>query len=224
MRLVGVVAEAAFAVGLVFAVVAVEILDVAVALERQDVRRDAIEKPAVMADITTAQPAKFSSASSRARIVFTSMSLVGSSSSNDVSTGFEHFRQMNAVAFAARKLADKFLLVGTRKVELRNVGSGIHFRFAEHDEVEPVSDLIKDGFLGVQAVTRLIDVAKLDRFADLERAGVRRFLSGDQAKQRRLTRTVRPDDADDAAFWQREFEIFEQDRVAVRLSKRREPR
>ena len=49
VRLVGVVAEAAFAVGLVFAVIAVEILDMAVAFERQNVRRDAIEEPAVMA-------------------------------------------------------------------------------------------------------------------------------------------------------------------------------
>ena len=48
MRLIGIVAEAAFAVGFVFAVVAVEILDMTVALERQNVRRDAVEEPAVV--------------------------------------------------------------------------------------------------------------------------------------------------------------------------------
>jgi hypothetical protein len=78
MRLVGVVAKSAFAVFLVLAVVAVKILHVAVALEGEDVRRDAVENQR-SCDITTAQPAKFSSASSSARIVLTSMSLVGSS-------------------------------------------------------------------------------------------------------------------------------------------------
>lgn len=54
MRLVGVVAEAAFAVCLVFAVVAVEILNMAVALERQNVRRDTIQKPAIVRNYDSA--------------------------------------------------------------------------------------------------------------------------------------------------------------------------
>ena len=50
VRLVGVVAEAAFSVGLVLAVIAVEIFHMAVAFEGQDMRRDAIKEPAVMAN------------------------------------------------------------------------------------------------------------------------------------------------------------------------------
>ena len=55
MRLIGVVTQTTFPVGLVLAVITVKILDVRIALERQNVRRDAIEKPAVMAyyDSTT---------------------------------------------------------------------------------------------------------------------------------------------------------------------------
>jgi hypothetical protein len=45
VRLVGVGAEAASAVGLVIGVFAFEPLDLAVALEGENVRRDAIEKP-----------------------------------------------------------------------------------------------------------------------------------------------------------------------------------
>src|SRR5262249_42014379 len=48
--LVGVGAEAALAVGLVVLVVALEPDDLAVALEREHVRRDAVEEPAVVAD------------------------------------------------------------------------------------------------------------------------------------------------------------------------------
>ena len=73
---------------------------------------------------------------------------------NDVGTGFQHFRQMNAVAFAARKLADEFLLIGAREIELRNVGPGVHLAFAERDEIEPVGDLVEDRFVGVQAESR----------------------------------------------------------------------
>ena len=53
----------------------------AVPFERQDVRRDAVQEPAVV-QMTTAQPAKFISASSSARSVSTSRSLVGSSSNS----------------------------------------------------------------------------------------------------------------------------------------------
>src|SRR5215510_11115420 len=47
VRLVGVGAQAALAVGLVVREVALEPLDVALALEREDVRRDAVEEPAI---------------------------------------------------------------------------------------------------------------------------------------------------------------------------------
>lgn len=50
MRLVGVMAEATFAVGFVFAVIAVKIFDMAVALERQNVRRDTVQEPAIVRD------------------------------------------------------------------------------------------------------------------------------------------------------------------------------
>ncbi len=48
MRLIGVVTEAAFAVGLVLAVIAVKVLDMTVAFERENMRGDTVEKPAVM--------------------------------------------------------------------------------------------------------------------------------------------------------------------------------
>ena len=49
VRLVGFGAEAAAAVGFVIGVVALEPVDLAVALEGEDVGRDAVEKPAVVA-------------------------------------------------------------------------------------------------------------------------------------------------------------------------------
>ena len=72
-------AEAFLAVCFIIGPVARLPPDAAITFEGQDVGGDPVEEPAVM-DTTTAQPAKFSSASSRARKVFTSRSLVGSSS------------------------------------------------------------------------------------------------------------------------------------------------
>ena len=50
MRLVGGGAEAALAIGLIVLVVALEPHDLAVALEREQVRGDAVEEPSVVAD------------------------------------------------------------------------------------------------------------------------------------------------------------------------------
>src|SRR3954447_24890974 len=50
VRLIGCGAEAAAAVGFVIGVIALKPLDAALALEGEDVRRDAVEEPAVVAD------------------------------------------------------------------------------------------------------------------------------------------------------------------------------
>ena len=95
------------AVGLVVGVVALEPDDFAVALEGQDVRGDAVEKPAVVADDHRAAGESIS-ASSSARSVSTSRSLVGSSSSRRLAPGLQHLGEVDAVALAARKLPDLF--------------------------------------------------------------------------------------------------------------------
>jgi hypothetical protein len=48
-------------------------------------------------------------------------------------------------------------------------------------------------------IAALVDVGDLHRFADLDFAGVRLFLAGDHAEQRRFAGAVRADDADDGA-------------------------
>ena len=64
----------------------------------------------------TAHPAKFSSASSRARIVFTSRSFVGSSRSRTFAPCFQHLCEMHSVAFSARKSSHLLLLIGTMEL------------------------------------------------------------------------------------------------------------
>jgi len=59
-------------------------------------------------DITTAHPAKFSKASSKARSVFTSRSLVAHQATKNVRAFFQHLRQMNSIPFAASSMLTFF--------------------------------------------------------------------------------------------------------------------
>ena len=116
MRLVGVVAEAAFAVGFVFTVIAIKIFDMAVTLKRQNMSRDAVEKPAIMANYDGTAGKVFECFLKRAHRV--DIDVIGRLiEQQDIGAGLEHLGEMDAVAFAAGKLADAFLLIGTGEIE-----------------------------------------------------------------------------------------------------------
>jgi hypothetical protein len=108
----------------------------------------------------TAQPAKSSSASSSARNVSTSRSLVGSSSSSRLAPRAQHLAKMHAVALAARQRADLLLLVGALEVERGAVGARVHFLLAEKDHVVAFGNFLPDGFLAIEAVARLVDITE----------------------------------------------------------------
>ena len=169
-------------------------------------------------ETTTAQPANASSASSSARSVSTSRSLVGSSSSSRLPPVAQQLRQVQAVALAARQLRDLLLLVGALEVEAGDVGAAVHGAVAELDLVLAAGDLLPDVLVGVERVARLVDVGELDRLADLQRARVGLLLPGDHPQQRRLAGAVRADHADDPAAGQVEAEVIDQHAVAVGLA------
>ncbi len=74
--------------------------------------------------ITTAQPAKFSIASSSARQRL-DVEVVGRLvEQQDVAALLEHLGDVDAVALAARELADVLLLVGALEVERADIGAG----------------------------------------------------------------------------------------------------
>ena len=117
--------------------------------------------------ITTTQPAKFRIASSRARSVSTSRSLVGSSSSSTLQPRRKQLGQVHAVALAAGEGADFFLLVGAREVEAGDVRPRVDLAAAHFERVVAAGDFFVHGLVGDQRVAVLIDVAQLDGGADL---------------------------------------------------------
>src|SRR5207342_969769 len=84
--------------------------------------------------------------------------------------------------------------------------------------VEAVRDLLPDIVLVVEVIAALVDIAEMDRRADIDRAGIGLLLAGYQLEQGRLAGAVRPDHADDAARRQGERKVFEQQLVAIGLA------
>ena len=79
---------------------------------------------------------------------------------------------MQAVALAARELADLLLLVGAAEVERRGVLARVDPAVADLDLVGAAGDLLPDRVVVVERVARLVDVGELDGVADPQRAAV----------------------------------------------------
>src|SRR5688572_8070111 len=210
----GVDAEAALLVLLVILEVAFEPFDVAVALESEDVRGDAVEEPAVVADDDGTAGIILERLLQRAQGV--DVEIVGRLvEQQHVGAALQNFRQVHAVALAARQHADLLLLVGAAEIEGRAISARIDLALAEIDDVLAARDLLPHALAGLERVARLVDVAELDALTDLDGAVVRRVLAGDHAEQGGLTGAVRADDADDAAGRQLEGEIVDEEQVAI---------
>src|SRR5581483_8571827 len=109
--LVGLRAETLVTVRLVVAEVALEPHDLRVPLEREHVRRDAVEEPAVVADDDRAARELEERVLERAEGVDVEV-VGGLVEQQDVAAAAEHLREMHTVALAARQVTDLLLLVG----------------------------------------------------------------------------------------------------------------
>src|SRR6516164_3005107 len=194
--------------------IALEPFDVAFALERQDMGCNAVEEPAVMADDDGAAGKILERLFQRAQRI--DVEIVGGLvEQQHVGARLEHLGEMDAIAFTARKLADLLLLVRAPEVERRAVGTRIHLALAQEHDIVAARDFLPDVLLALQRITGLVDISKMHRIADPDRAGIRLFLPGNHAEQRRLARAIGTDDADNAARRQLEGEIIHQQIFAI---------
>src|SRR5215212_8226426 len=110
VRLIGFGAKAALPVGFVILVIAFEPDGAAVAFEREDMRRDAIEEPAIVADHDRAAGVIEQRFFERAQRV--DVEVVGRLvEQQQVAAGAKQLREMHAIALAARQRADLALLL-----------------------------------------------------------------------------------------------------------------
>ena len=127
----------------------------------------------------------------------------------------QHFRQVDAVAFAARQLPDFFLLIAAFEIELADISAGRKLFFAERNHIQTVGNFFPHVFVGVQLVAALVNIAQIDRVTDTDGSGIRFFLSGNHAEQRCFAGAVGPDNADDCPLRNLKRQIVDQNPVAV---------
>src|SRR5436305_7827970 len=185
----------------------------AVALEREDVRRDAVEEPAVVGDHHRAAGEVEERLLERAQRV--DVEVVGRLVEQEhVAPAAQELGEVDSVALAAREVADALLLVAAPEVEPRDVLAGIHLALPQLDRVEAAADLLPDRRRRVEVGARLVDVRELNRVADAQYTPVRGLLAGDHPEQGRLPRAVRPDDADDPGGRKGKREVLDEQPVA----------
>uniref|UniRef100_A0A0N4ZXP3 LigA n=1 Tax=Parastrongyloides trichosuri TaxID=131310 RepID=A0A0N4ZXP3_PARTI len=178
--------------------VALEPFHMAVAFEGQDVGGQTVQEPAVVADDHGAAGELFQSLFEVLQGF--DVQVVGRFVEQDqVAAGGQGLGQVDAVTLAARQLADLLLLVAALEVERTHIGARVDLALADREDVGAAGDGLPDGVVRLQVVARLIDVGQLDRFADLDRAAVGRFLTGDHLEQGRFTGTVRTNNTNDTA-------------------------
>src|SRR5207245_915547 len=213
VRTIRFLAEPLPPVGLVLAVIAFEPHDLAVPFKRQDMGRDAVQEPAVVAarHTATAEPLEpFLQGPQGIHVQVVGRFV----EQQQIGPFLEHACEVHAVALAAREILHLLLLIGTGKIKAPDIGPRIDFNFAERDGVFAVRDHCPDRLVAIQHAV-LVHVADLDRLADPDRAGVRLLLADDQLEQGGLARAVRPDQADDPAPRQVDAQVLEQQLVAV---------
>src|SRR5436190_3660661 len=217
LRLGALFAQALLLVGLVLLVVAVEESPLRVAFGGEDVGRDAVEEPAVVADHHDRSRELEQRILERAQRLDVEVvrRLV---EHQHVAAGDQRLGEVQAPALAAGQVADQLLLVVALEVEPAEVGARRHDELADDEVVEAARDVLPDGLVVLEVLAALLDERHLGGRADLDAAAVGLLLARDHAKERRLAGAVGSDDADDRAGRNLEAEVVDEEPVAETLA------
>ncbi|MCY1214074.1 hypothetical protein D9M72_258780 [compost metagenome] len=188
-----------------------------VALERQDVRRDPVQEPAIVRDHHHAAGELQQRVFQRAQRFHVEVvrRLI---QQQHVAAGDQRLGHVQAAAFTARQRADLLLLVAALEVEAADIGARRGFVTANRQHVGAARDLFEHRLGAVQRIAALVDERHLHGRPDLDLAAVRLFLAREHLEERRLAGAVRADDADDGARRHLEAQVFDQHAVAETLA------
>ena len=124
---------------------------------------------------------------------------------------------MHTITFTSGKYPYLLLLFRTAEIKTRTISATVHHRRARKlHELAAAGYRLVNRLVRLQLAARLIDIGKLNGVADLETARNRLKLSGDKLEKRRLARTIRTNDTDNAAARQIEIKIIIQHLIAER--------
>src|SRR5690606_31150569 len=151
MRLRGVLTLAPLQVLGVVRVVPLEVDDLAVAFEREDMRRDPVEEPAVVRDHDRAArevQQRFLEGAQRLDVEVVRRLV----QQQHVAARAKQLREMDAVALAAGEKPHLLLLVRSLEVEPADIGARRRLVVADAQNVLPFADLLPDSLLVVEGV------------------------------------------------------------------------
>src|SRR5664279_4010302 len=161
VRAIGGGAELLMAEALVGLEVPLEPAHLRIALEGEHMRGDAVKEPAIVGDDDRATGKGEEGLLERAQRV--GVEIVGRLiEQQQVAAGAQELGEVQAVALAARELGHLLLLIGALEVEAGDVGAAGHGSVAEGDLVQTPGDLLPDILVGIERITRLVDVGELD--------------------------------------------------------------
>src|SRR3954465_14219862 len=151
--------------------------------------RDTVQKPAIVRNDDGAASKVFQAFFQRAdRIHIEIVSRLVEK--NKIRSAFEEPREVDPIALTARKDADLFLLVSSRKAKLRTIGAGIHLTRAQLQDFLSTADRLKDRGLVGQQITGLVHVRDFHRFAHTKGPAIRFFHADDESEKSGFARAV----------------------------------
>ena len=165
-----------------------------------------------------AQPGNSSSASSSARSVSTSRSLVGSSSSSTLPPDFSTLARCTRLRSPPDSSPISCCCWVPLKLKRPHVGPRRRLVLADPQQVLAAGDLRPDGLGVVQGLAGLVHGRQLHRVAEADLAAVGLLQAGQHAEEGGLAGAVRADDADDGARRYLEAQVLDQQPVAVALA------
>ena len=125
--------------------------------------------------------------------------------------------QMQTVALTAGEHAALLLLVGSAEVEARQIGPDIDIAASHADGLIALAHHLIDTLVGQDILVLLVDIAESDRLANVELPGIGLFQAHDESEERRLTRSVRTNNAHNAVGRQHKVEVAEEHLLAKSL-------
>src|SRR5690606_25068867 len=217
VRLGAFLAEAALLVLLVLAIVALDDLHVRITLDRQNVRGDTVQEPAIVADHQ--RHARELQQRILERTQRLHVEIVGRLvEQQHVAALQQRLGQVQTAALTAGERADQLLLVRALEVETADVGARLDLDTVDVEDVGTAGDLLEHRVVALQRRAALVDIGQLHGGAEDDLAGVRLLLARDHLEQRRLAGAVGADDADDGAVGDDQREIVDQQPVAEALA------
>lgn len=201
VRSLGIRAQATATVLFIILVVTLKPDHVAVTLKRENVRRDPIKEPPVMAYHHRASgEIKEGLLKSSERVdVKIICRLI---EKDNVSVRAQHLRHVDPVSLSTGEGSHELLLVWARKVKAGNVSSTIDLSAAELDQIIATRDLLKDGILVLDSLSTLVHVRQRNCLSNFKSPVVWCLLARDKFKERRLTGAVWSDHSNDSAAWE----------------------